>query len=195
MKLNLLSRALFTTAILALGARAGENVMENGDFSSDKAVFRTAATREVGEVSIVEGKSVPGKPLSGDKRVLFVDAKEAYLSLSYLGGIYVDPSRKYRVKVTVYTPDLLQLDCGGYGYAGKGGETVKSPDGKKIWQYNLISSPGPTDGWQSFETTIGPEGSDCKTIWDPKIFCIGMAIWIHRGPGKVWFSDFVVEEF
>ena len=109
--------------------------------------------------------------------------------------MHVDSSRKYRLKVLAYIPDALPLNCGGYGYVKQGEQSVKLADEKGAWQYYLVSVKGPTDGWQRFETTIGPEGSGCKTTWDPQITCIGMNIWLGKGPGKAYLANFIVEEF
>ena len=198
MKTSQILLILIASLVMGPGLRAGENLLKNGDLSLKKPGFGTPAASELAEVTVIEGKAVPGKPAPGGKRVLQIDLKSSgYSYASYQGGkVPVNPAHKYRVKVQAYVTDGVMVNCGGYGHSGTYSQPVTITDGK-VWQYYLIAlNKGPTkDGWQAFETTIGPDGSGCKTTWDTQIDSISLSIWFGQGPGKIYLSDFVIEEF
>ena len=196
MKIILFSRVLVTMLVMVAGARAGENLMVNGDLSADKPGFSSSSSKEFLECRMVEGKLSPA-----DKRCLEVEMKQATpekqsYTVGYQGRLPVDPTRKYRLRVKALVPEPYIITCGGYAYAEGSGKPIPKPDGKGVWQYHLIEiNKTPIIAWQDFETTIGPQGSDCKTIWDPQATSISMNFWIIGGTGKIYFADFAFEEF
>lgn len=195
MKCSLFLAALFGILLSAGALPAGENMMENGDLSADKPGFSTGWAKESLECRIIDGKPAPK-----GKRCLEIELKQASpeqrtYSVSYNAPIYVDPTKKYRVRAKALVQEPCTVTCGGYAQGDKTGKPIMRPDGKGVWQYSFILiNKSTTDVWQEFEATIGPAGSDCKFTWDPQTLSISMTFWIAGGPAKLYFSDFSVEE-
>ena len=170
---------------------AAANLIENGDFETTEQSQFVAPPESNFEVKVHAGEPAPTAGEHKGKQVLAIQLKDKSAYVGYNTPILLDNRRVYRVAMRVYTSDAIYMQAGGYASDGKDAN-LKDSKGQ-VWQYNLIGK-GPTEGWQTLETTIGPVGSDAKYQFPPATLQTGVGLWISGGPGTLYVDDVTVEE-
>jgi len=167
------------------------NVFSDGDFESGK---QTVFPEDVANVKVALHK---GNPLPNDATKVgewcagvTLETNRAFIRIPR--NVYVDPSKTYRVSMKVFTNKKITGTFGGYAVSTKGGQCTM-PDGAGTWAW-AFPMYGPTQGWQTLETTIGPANSDAKLKWPNDV----LYTWIHMHfsgeRGTVYFDDVAFEE-
>ncbi|MHB9134465.1 MAG: hypothetical protein ACYDBB_25615 [Armatimonadota bacterium] len=163
----------------------------NGDFENGKLHPMQEVTNGAVTLSLHAGNPVPGDTKHQGKYCAAFTLKEQ--GNGVFGGGYmipVDPTRVYRIAMTVYTDAPISVMFGGYG-VNSSTPNVKTKAGKVWdWRINII---GPTGGWKTVSTTIGPEDSGAQNIWPPAITSTHLICRISGGPGTFYLDDITVE--
>jgi hypothetical protein len=103
----------------------------------------------------------------------------------------VDPLKKYRMSMKVYSPDALTVTIGGYASNGKGGNLPDAKGGTWGWS---VWFKGPTNGWKTLESTMGPAGSGTQIAWPDGMFATFMHMHISGDAGIFYLDDVTLEE-
>ena len=97
----------------------------------------------------------------------------------------------YRIRLRAYADAKLTATIGGYAPALKGGNLP--PRGQEgTWQWALAVY-GPTEGWQTYETTCGPPGSGAAVIWPEGVSSTHLVVWLGGDPGTLYLDDIAFE--
>jgi hypothetical protein len=164
------------------------NQVANGDFENGKQdLFLEPPATGAIALSIFDGNPVAGDQSPGKKclAITFKQAGGGALSANTRWGM--DTSKKYKFSVRVYTAAKMQATIGGYA-SSKTSSQVRDANGR-VWQWSL-GIKGPTKGWQTFETTIGPAGSGAAAIWPANARITGFAMWPSSEKGTIYMDDF-----
>jgi len=164
--------------------------VNNGDFESGQQDLFFESDVGTASLRIQQGNPVVGDTAGGKYSLAFTYAEKGGGAVSSTAKFAVDPEKTYRLKMRLYAPHAMQATVGGYAF--NGGTQLKNPDGQ-VWQYDMVIK-GPTDGWQTFETTIGPPGSGARHIWHPQALITGFAIWVASEKGTFYLDDISFQE-
>jgi len=163
----------------------------NGDFENGKLDPLQAKTDGAVTLSLHVGNPVPGDTRHPGKYCAAFTLK-APGSGVFSGGynIPVDPTRTYRISMNVYTDANISVMFGGYG-VNSITPNVKIKAGA-VWDWRIYTT-GPTHGWKTIATTLGPEGSGAQYTWPPAITSTHLICRIGGGAGVFYLDDIVVE--
>ncbi len=170
------------------------NQVPNGDFETGQLDIFTPGTNQYGVTTTLYKGNPAGKmPHSGQYCVEMIPAanvssgSSTSLSLPFV----IDPKKIYRLSFQIYTGTKAIAVIGGYASDSKNNQL--SPNGKPgVWQYRL-EKRGPTKGWETLTTTIGPAGTKALFTWPSTTERTGMTIWF-KGHGKVYIDNIVFKE-
>ncbi len=166
------------------------NLFPNGDFESGQVAPFAEKDDEWLKASVREGNPVPGDTTHVGRRCLGLTLKQkgrTGTGASYM--VPVDAERVYRIRVSAYVDAKLTVTIGGYAPDGKGGNIQAN---NTTWQWAL-GIYGPTEGWQTYETTCGPPGSGAKVIWPEGIAVTHLGVWLSGEPGTLYLDDISFE--
>lgn len=188
-------KILFVSSVLLAGClQAAENLVPNGDFETGTPL--NAFVREGMVLSLFEGTPVPGVKSDGNFCAELTLAPEG----SMLGTnvrIPVDPTLKYRASIRIYTEASVTIRVIGCAF-DDGGSVL--PSQEQPWTYWLKTGDGkqqemgPTSGWITLQSTLGPTGSGADYEWDPNTTWINMSAQFGEGEGKVYIDDRIIEQ-
>ncbi|MHB9022976.1 MAG: carbohydrate binding domain-containing protein [Armatimonadota bacterium] len=163
----------------------------NGDFENGSLAPLQARSDGKATLSLHQGNPAPGDTMHQGKYCAAVTLKEKGNGVFFGGySIPVDSTRIYRISMKVYTDTAIGGQFGGYG-VNTTTQNVKTAAGR-IWEWSVYTT-GPTKGWKTLETTIGPEGSGAKIIWPPGINSTHITCRISGEPGVIYLDDITVE--
>ncbi len=166
------------------------NLFPNGDFETGKLDPFPATDNEQLKVSMFRGNPVADDTAPPGKHCLALTVKQhgsAHIAAPY--RVPVDSQQVYRIRVRVYADSKLTVTLGGYAPDGKGNHLQAN---NKTWQWALAVY-GPTEGWQTYETTCGPPGSGAAVTWPPGISSTFLQCFIRGGPGTLYLDDITFE--
>jgi hypothetical protein len=167
------------------------NLTPDGDFEGGGlSLFVTPPRGHNLTISLYDGDPSPGGQHPGKLCMALnmpADGRAVALSKSPL---FVDRRQVYRVSMDVYIPGATFFQAGSYASDGKN-FNLKTPDGK-IWEY-AVYTKGPTNGWKTLETTIGPAGSDAKFQWSSNTLEVGMTLRLTGAKGMAYLDNVRVE--
>jgi hypothetical protein len=175
--------------------KTATNLFPGGDFESGT---RGLFPAEAG--GTVTTQVYAGNPLKGDatltgKYCLAVTLAKTEAKRGYIpaGGklLYVDPLKKYRIAMKIYSPDALAVSIGGYASNGKGGNLLDAKGGTWAWGFGY---KGPQDKWTTLETTLGPAGSGAQIAWPDGMFATFLHLHLNGDGGTLYLDDITLEE-
>jgi hypothetical protein len=106
------------------------------------------------------------------------------------GTVFIDPERTYRVKARLYIPGANRVFFSSYAQDTEGNQ-LKTEEGK-TWAWTL-GVEGPTDGFQTFETTIGPDGSGAEHVFPTGALRLNPGVRVYDGSGTFYVDDLIFE--
>ncbi|MHB9132947.1 MAG: hypothetical protein ACYDBB_17920 [Armatimonadota bacterium] len=174
--------------------KAVTNLIANGDVESGvQDLFPPSADGRGGKLvaTLFTGNPVAGDTTHKGTSCVAITLENGGGAFSLQRNIFIDPTKTYRVGLKIATTDEIGGTIGGYASSGAG--NLPNLDGKGTWQYGLALK-GPTDGWKTLETTIGPQGSNARVSWHPDTVSIGMTFWLYGKQATLYVDDIVVEE-
>lgn len=150
------------------------NVYPDGELESGKWSIMLEKTKSQNYVATLEQGTPP------DVEAVADDAERYYQKVVFTGAVgrpiylarravFIDPSQTYRVRVTAYLPAKGRLFLSSYGSDIANKQFLIGD--KKTWGWGLVMQ-GPTNGFQTFETTLGPEGSGAKHTMHPGLVAL-----------------------
>jgi hypothetical protein len=167
----------------------GRNLLEGGDFEAGQQHL-FPADRADSKIAVYAGNPASAGTHAG-RYCLAVTTTNASGFLAGPGRLYVDKSQTYRVSVAYFTTSAVTVTVGGYAADGKGGNLPDAKGGTWQWSLGLY---GPTQTWQTAETTIGPTGSGAAVIWPEQMLSTMLLVWISAPRGaKLYLDDLVFE--
>ena len=172
--------------------KASRNLFPNGgDFETGTLAPMAAATNDVLQLALYQGNPAPGDAThAGRYCAAFTLKAQANSSLPAGCQIPVDPARVYRISLQVYADAAITGEFGGYGINSMT-QNVLTEAGT-VWQWSVWIK-GPTAGWQTLETTIGPKGSGAKITWPSGITGTHVNCIIGGAPGTLYLDNLVIE--
>ena len=196
MKIHL---AVLASLILLPSVRA-ENLITNGSADDDIPTF---FLNDAIELSIRQGNPVTGFE-TGDEKSFAVkflrDAIDRPLAFGLKEQIYIDPSKRYRFRISFHSTGEATISCGAYAMNEQSaGKPLKKPDGA-VWQYNVGTPDGkrvlktPTTEWVEMQAVVGPEGSEADFFWLPETLSTGLSIWVTAPADTVLYIDNISAE-
>jgi len=168
------------------------NLLEGGDFESGKQSLLTEDTNQYNcTAKIYEGNPAKNDPNHKGKYC-------AVLHLRWKSGmtwppraIFIDPTKRYRFSFRYYTTTNMATQYGGYGNDSKG---QAKDDMGRVWEWAVVIK-GPTEKWETTETTLGPAGSGARWTWLPGLLSTGLVLRISGDENlTMYVDDFVFEE-
>jgi hypothetical protein len=176
---------------LMISARAGDNLIENGDFSEANPLPRPPSKAQ-GTIKVVKNPLASNDKTGAIGRCLEVNLLTDKITSGWEQKLFVDVNKSYRLKCMLYVQGDASIEMGGYSYNSEKKNTPLEHNGR-LWQYTLLSQRGETGGWTEFEITIGsPDKSDASL--PPDTEWINLGFWLTKGPGKFYFANVSMEE-
>lgn len=192
-------RTVLASLILLPSVHA-ENLFTNGSADDDVPTF---FLNETVELSIHQGNPVTGFETGDEKSFalkFLQDAMDRPVAVGMKEQIYVDPTKRYRFRISFHSTGEATITAGGYAMNEESaGKPLTKPDGA-VWQYNVASPDGkrvlntPTTEWVEMQAVIGPEGSEADYFWLPETLMTGMAMWITAPADTVVYMDNISAE-
>jgi hypothetical protein len=191
--LSALGQSVTKATDKAASTQAGSNnLIANGDFETgEHDLFTPVSATSSFEAAVHEGDPAPQGEHAGRFSLalrLKADGRGAY---SLKQPPFIDRTRVYRISAKVYTPDAIQFMLTGYASDGKDWN-LKDERGR-VWGYSA-DVKGPTTGWQTVATTIGPPDSDAQYKLPPDTLQITLTLRFQGVEGTVYVDDLAVEE-
>jgi hypothetical protein len=174
--------------------KVATNLFPDGDFEAGTRGIFPAEYGGATTTQVFAGNPLPGDATLKGKFCLAVSLAQTEQKRGYIpaGGklLYVDPLKKYRMRMKVYSPDALTVTIGGYASNGKGNNLPDAKGGTWGWS---VSFKGPTNGWKTLETTMGPAGSGAQIAWPDGMFATFMHMHISGDAGVFYLDDITLE--
>ncbi|MFW6039042.1 MAG: hypothetical protein ACOC9P_01030 [bacterium] len=145
---------------------ASSNLYPDGEMTRDAfSVFRKTDVNARFDVTMIDESPIESDQLNGfglriESRI--ADKSKWRSAMPWVKRrLFVDPTKSYRVSVRAYVPGENRIRFSSYAHDGK---SQIENDAGRTWTWGL-TIPGPTDGFETFETTIGPAGSGADHIF------------------------------
>lgn len=171
------------------------NLFPDGNFESGTRGIFPAEYGGTTSTRAYAGNPLPGDTTLNGKFCLAITQAQTERKRGYIpaGGklLYVDPFKKYRMSMKVYTPDALTISIGGYASNGKGGNLPDAKGGTWAWGFGV---KGPLKGWETREVTMGPVGTGAQIPWPEGMFATFMHLHIAGDAGVLYLDDITLEE-
>ncbi|MHB9025771.1 MAG: hypothetical protein ACYC7E_16655 [Armatimonadota bacterium] len=177
--------------------QAATNLFPGGDFESGTiGIFLPESGGGVIKAEVLKGNPVAGDTsMKGQYCLKLAMPIKPERGMGYISAagklLYVDATKKYRMRMRAYTPDPVTVTIGGYASNGKGGNLLDAAG--KVWAWSL-SCKGPMTQWQTLETTMGPAGSGAALTWPEGMFATFMHLYIAGNSGTLYLDDITLEE-
>jgi|GEM_PF-1062363 len=174
------------------------NLIADGELKiGEYSIFPEQSEQSEFTVELQKGSPLPGKStLNGDycqKVVCKIKETSKWRRLLPLttGSLFINPKQTYRVKVRIYIPGKNRVYFSSYAQNAQR-QQVKNDKGQ-VWAWSLGIN-GPTEGFQDFETTIGPKGSGAEHVFpDGAITLTPLGCRIYDEGDTFYIDDMVFE--
>jgi hypothetical protein len=163
----------------------------NGDFENGSLAPMTPISEGPCQLSLFKGNPWAGDVThKGNYCAAFTLTEKGGTAYGTNFAIPVDNTRVYRISIDVYTEAAIQGQFGGYAVNGTD-QNAKDAQGR-VWEWSFWTK-GPTNGWQTLSTTIGPAGSGAALTWPPALNSTHITPRIGGEAGTFYVDNITVE--